>query len=104
MATGKVTGEEERYSHTDLYDFAANYEGSKQAIAALRPALQERDPELLKAIDARFAALDETLDAHREGDGFVSYTDLGAADVKALTVALDAVSEQVAKVAGVVAQ
>jgi iron uptake system component EfeO len=104
MATGKVTGEEERYSHTDLYDFAANYEGSKQAIAALRPALEERDPELLEAIDARFAALDEALDAHRKGDGFVSYTDLDTGDVKALTVALDAVSEQVAKVAGVVAQ
>ncbi len=103
MATGKVTGEEERYSHTDLYDFAANFEGSKQAVAALRPALQERDPELLKAIDARFAALDAELDKHRTDDGFVLYTDLSDAQVKELTVTLDAVSEQVAKVAGVVA-
>ena len=103
MATGKVTGEEERYSHTDLYDFAANFEGSKQAVAALRPALQERDPELLKAIDARFADLDAELDRHRTGDGFVAYTQLSDAQVKQLTVTLDAVSEQVAKVAGVVA-
>jgi len=103
MATGKVTGEEERYSHTDLYDFDANYEGCKQAIAALRPALEERDPALLKAIDARFAELDEALDAHKAGEGFKAYTALSKDDVKALTVALDAVSEQVAKVPGVVA-
>ena len=104
MATGKVTGEEERYSHTDLHDFAANFEGSKQAIGALRPALDERDPKLLAAIDASFTALDDELDRHRTGDGFVAYTALSDAQVKRLTVALDAVSEQVAQVAGVVAQ
>ncbi|MFI5897526.1 imelysin family protein [Actinoplanes sp. NPDC051513] len=48
VATGKITGEEDRYSHTDLWDFAANIEGSKAAIAALRPVLQERAPELVK--------------------------------------------------------
>src|SRR5262249_20812679 len=40
VATGKITGEEDRYSHTDLWDFAANVEGSKAAISALRPVLQ----------------------------------------------------------------
>ena len=39
VATGKITGEEDRYSHTDLWDFDANLEGSKAAVAALRPAL-----------------------------------------------------------------
>ena len=43
VATGKITGEEDRYSHTDLWDFNANVEGSKAAIAALRPVLEERD-------------------------------------------------------------
>ncbi len=27
VSTSKVTGEEERYSHTDLWDFQANVEG-----------------------------------------------------------------------------
>ena len=40
VATGKITGEEDRYSHTDLWDFEANVEGSQAAIAALRPVLQ----------------------------------------------------------------
>src|SRR6266508_6335418 len=39
VATGKITGEEDTFSHTDLWDFAANVDGSKAAVAALRPAL-----------------------------------------------------------------
>ena len=104
MATGKVTGEEDRYSHTDLFDFQENYRGCKDAIDALRPALKERDPSLLAAIDASFKDLDVELDRHRSGQGFVSYTKLAESDVKQLTVRLDAVSEQVARVPGVVAQ
>jgi len=103
VATGKITGEEDRYSHTDLYDFDENYRGCKAAIDALRPALKERDPELVAAIDARFAALDVELDQHRTDGGFKPYTALSRAEVRELTVKLDAVSEQVARVAGVVA-
>ena len=43
VATGKITGEEDRYSHTDLWDFRSNVDGSKAAIAALRPVIEERD-------------------------------------------------------------
>ena len=103
MATGKITGEEERYSHTDLWDFDANFEGSLAAIDALRPFLKANNPELLATIDQRAAALDEVIDTHKKGDGFVLYTELTPADVKALTEALDAFSEPVATVAGVVA-
>jgi iron uptake system component EfeO len=103
MATGKVTGEEERYSHTDLWDLDANFEGSKAAIEALRPFLKATNPALLATIDERAAALDEVIDTHKRGDGFVLYTDLTPADVKALTEALDAFSEPVATVAGEVA-
>lgn len=53
IATGKITGEEERYSHTDLWDFEANFEGSKAAIQALRPYLLEADPALVATIDER---------------------------------------------------
>ena len=104
MATGKITGEEERYSHTDLYDFAANWEGSKAAIASLRPVLQARDPELLVAYDAKAATLTELIAGQRSGAGYRLYTELSTAEVTALSQALDAVSEDVAKVAGVVAR
>ncbi|HET9631250.1 MAG TPA: iron uptake system protein EfeO [Terrabacter sp.] len=102
VATGKVTGEEERYSHTDLWDFDGNLEGSQQALAVLRPVITERDPALQKALDARFAELKTLLGKHKNGADYTSYTSLTAADIKALTVSLDALSEQVAKVPGVV--
>ena len=104
IATGKVTGEEERYSHTDLWDFEANFEGSKQAIAELRPFLEKKDPELVAKIDATGKALGDLLETYRDGDGFVLYTELTKEDVKKLTQALDAFSENVAQVAGVVAK
>ena len=53
VATGKITGEEDRYSHTDLWDFDANVEGSKAAVAALRPVLEERAPDLVTELDDR---------------------------------------------------
>jgi len=103
VATGKVTGEEDRYSHTDLWDFQANVEGSKGAIAALRPVLEERDPALVKQIDERFAAVDVALTKHAKGDGFKLYTELTPAEVKELSTVIDAVGEPVSKVAAVVA-
>lgn len=103
MATGKITGEEERYSHTDLWDFAANWEGSKGAIASLRPVLEERDPELVASYDKRAAALDALVQKHAKGDGYQLYTELTPIEVRALSDALDAVAEDVSKVAGVVA-
>ena len=103
MATGKITGEEERYSHTDLWDFDANFEGSQAAIEALRPFLKAKNPALLATIDERATALDELIDSHKSGDGFVLYPALTPADLKALTEALDAFSEPVATVAGEVA-
>ena len=54
VATGKITGEEDRYSHTDLWDFEANVEGSQAAVAALRPVIDEKDPAL--GPDARRAS------------------------------------------------
>ena len=104
VATGKITGEEDRYSHTDLWDFRANVDGSQAAIASLRPVLEERAPELVATLDERFAELDALLEAQRAGDGFVLYTDLTPDEVRALSTALDAVSEPVSQVAGVVAE
>ena len=102
VATGKITGEEERYSHTDLWDFDGNLEGSRQALAALRPVITERDPALQKSLDARFTELSSLLGSHKTGADYKSYTDLTPADIKALTVSLDALSEEVSKVPGVV--
>ncbi|HWS35330.1 MAG TPA: iron uptake system protein EfeO [Actinoplanes sp.] len=102
VASGKITGEEDRYSHTDLWDFNANIEGSKAAIASLRPVLEERDPELVKTLDTEFATVDTALAAHRSGDGWKLHTDLTEADLKTLSDAINALAEPISKVAAVV--
>jgi iron uptake system component EfeO len=103
VATGKVTGEEDRYSHTDLYDFQANVEGSQAAIQALRPALQKRDAALVTTLDANFKAVFAALDKYRVGDGFKPYT-ASEAEKKQLSQVLDGLAEPVSQVAGVIAK
>ncbi len=73
VSSGKITGEEDRYSKTDLYDFNANLEGSRAAIDRLRPALAQADPALLQRIDTGFADLDRSLAPLRDGDGWKPY-------------------------------
>ena len=102
VATGKITGEEDRYSHTDLWDFKANVEGSQAAVAALRPVIDEKDPQLGPTLDQRFAAVDKLLEGYRAGDGFKLYTELTEEDKKKMTEAVDALAEPVSQVAGVV--
>ena len=103
VATGKVTGEEDRYSHTDLWDFRSNVDGSQAAVAALRPVIEERDPDLLSTLDERFHAVDVLLEKHREGDGFALYTELTPTEVKELSEVVDALGEPISQVAEVVA-
>ena len=104
VATGKITGEEDRYSHTDLWDFNANVEGSKAAIAALRPVLEERDAALVKTLDTEFANVDAALTKYRSGDGWKLHNELTEADLKGLSDAINALAEPISKVAAVVSQ
>ncbi len=102
VSKSKITGEEDRYSHTDLWDFQSNVDGAQAAFVALRPLLAERDPALAALIAARFAAVDRALDPYRDGSGFVLYTDLNDTDTRTLSSTIDALAEPLSKVAGTV--
>ncbi|MFI7598712.1 iron uptake system protein EfeO [Actinoplanes sp. NPDC049681] len=104
VATGKITGEEDRYSHTDLWDFNANVEGSKAAIAALRPVLEERDAALVKTLDTEFANVDAALAKYRAGDGWKLHNQLSQSDLRGLSDAINALAEPISKVAAVVSK
>lgn len=93
VATGKVTGEEEYWSRTDLWDFQANVDGARIAFEGVKPVLDTKDAELSQELTDRFADLQALLDSHRDGDGFVFYDALTQDDVDALAAAVNALSE-----------
>ncbi|MEV7790438.1 iron uptake system protein EfeO [Streptomyces sp. NPDC087512] len=105
VATGKVTGEEERYSHTDLVDFKANVEGAEKSYELLKPVAKENDAALAKELDKQFAALDELLDRYRPNPSsyeFTSYDKVGDGDRKELSDAVNALAEPLSKLAAAV--
>lgn len=102
VATGKVTGEEEYWSRTDLWDFQANVDGAKVAWEGLRPLLQRKDEALDTQIEEAFTKLQTLLDKHREGEGFVTYDKLSDEDVKQLADAVNALSEPLSKMSGAI--
>jgi iron uptake system component EfeO len=101
VQTGKVTGEEERYSHTDLVDFEANVEGAQTSYRLLKPVASKNDPTLAKELDKQFAAVGKLLDTYREGDGFVTYDTVSESKRKELSDAVNALAEPLSKLAAV---
>ncbi|MDX2595968.1 MULTISPECIES: iron uptake system protein EfeO [Streptomyces] len=105
VATGKVTGEEERYSHTDLVDFKGNVEGAQKAYELLKPVATKNDPALAKELDKQFAALGTLLDKYRSDKNsydFVSYDKLTKDQTKELLDAVNALAEPLSKLAAAV--
>ncbi|HEY8982417.1 MAG TPA: iron uptake system protein EfeO [Streptomyces sp.] len=105
VATGKVTGEEDRYSHTDLVDFKANVEGAQQAYTLLRPIVQKNNAPLVAELDKQFAALNTLLDKYRADKAaydFVSYDKVTEAQRKELSDAVNALAEPLSKLAAAV--
>jgi iron uptake system component EfeO len=100
VSEGKITGEEDRYSGTDLWDFAANVEGSKQAFDALKPALQAKDAALVTKIESGFTDIQGQLKTYADGNGYRPYGALTDADKTKMKTALAGLSENLANVAG----
>lgn len=104
VSSSKITGEEERYSHTDLWDFDANVQGAKAAYDSVKPLLEQQDPQLAKEIDERFADVEKALQPYRRGDGFVLYGELTEQDKRQLAQSIDALAEPLSQVAAIVAR
>lgn len=102
VAATKVGGEEDRYSHTDLWDFAANVDGSETLIAAMQPIISAKNPELMDKITGQFAAVRESIDKYRDGDGYQSYDQVPADARKAFSDQIDALSQSLSLVPGLV--
>ncbi|XAS71148.1 iron uptake system protein EfeO [Micrococcaceae bacterium Sec5.1] len=102
VATGKVTGEEEIWSHTDLWDFQANVDGARIAFESLKPALEQKDAELAKSLDEKFTALQAELKKHAKGDGFSYYNELSQDQIQQLAALVDSLGEPLSKLTSAV--
>jgi iron uptake system component EfeO len=103
ISASKISGEEDIFSHTDLWDFFANLQGSQTAVASVRPILDERNSDLGKRVDTRFAESEALLEKYRKGDGFVSYDTVTEPQRQELSRSIDALSKEVSQVQGVIA-
>lgn len=103
----KITGEEEKFSHIDLVDFAGNVEGAQQAFASLRPGLEKIDPALVAQLDKQFEAVLKVLDGYRDPaalGGFKTWTpQLQATDAPKLTAVIQPLHDSLSQVAAKVA-
>jgi len=94
VASSKVTGEEETWSHTDLYDFQANVDGARVGYEGLADVVKAKNPDLAAQLDQRFTEIDALLAQQGSIEkGFTSYDKLTQDQVKALASAVDALSE-----------
>jgi iron uptake system component EfeO len=99
IADNKLTGEEDRYSHTDLSTLSGDVQGVGKIIDLLHPLLAKADPTSATTLDAQLKSVNDALAQHRSGDGFVSFDTLSAADrasvgapITALAKSLDSVN------------
>jgi iron uptake system component EfeO len=98
VSTTKITGEEERYSHTDLWDIAANIAGARAAFELLKPALEARDAGLVGQVEVRFADVSSWLDRYRQGSGYVDWSTVPRSELRTLSDAVDALAEPLSQV------
>lgn len=97
VAATKISGEEDRYSHTDLWDFKGNFDGAYKIVDLVRPLIKSKEADFLKAVDANFETVDKILAKYKDGDGYVSYEKLTEADRKVLSAAVNTLAEDLSK-------
>ncbi|WP_104722581.1 iron uptake system protein EfeO [Helicobacter mesocricetorum] len=100
VSTSKITGEEEIFSKTDLYDFQANIEGAEKIYQILRPYLLQKDKKLANEIEKQFKAVNTLLakyNSSKKGYDFVGYDKLSSADIKKLAEAVNKLGEPLSK-------
>lgn len=101
VAATKISGEEDRYSHTDLWDFQANFEGAHKIVTLFRPLIQKEDKDFYEKTEANFKVVFDTLSKYRGSDGaFVSYEKLSDNDRKLLSGRVNVLAEDLSRLRG----
>lgn len=101
VAASKISGEEDRYSRTDLSDFQANVDGAEKIVELFHPLLEQENPELVTKIDSNLASVNEILAKYRTDDGFKPYDALTRQDRLALKRPITVLAEDLSLLRGV---
>ncbi|HGM5489912.1 TPA: iron uptake system protein EfeO [Serratia fonticola] len=101
VAASKISGEEDRYSRTDLWDFQANVDGAQKIVNLLRPLLEKANQPLLAKIDANFKTVDTILAKYKTPEGYQSYEKLTTADRNAMKGPITTLAEDLSQLRGV---
>jgi iron uptake system component EfeO len=101
VAATKVSGEEDRYSHTDLYDFQGNIDGAKKIVDLFRPQIESQDKAFAAKVDKNFATVDKILAKYKTQDGgFETYDKVKENDRKALIGPVNTLAEDLSTLRG----
>lgn len=105
VAATKVSGEEDRYSRTDLWDFQANVDGAREIFELFKPLAAQEDAGFVERVQDNLDDVEETLADYRlEADdpsaGFESYDRVSAADRRALTGPVTVLAEDLSTLRG----
>lgn len=100
VAATKISGEEDRYSHTDLWDFRGNFDGAHKIVELVRPLIAQKDATYLKGVETNFNRIDTILAKYKEGEGYKSYDALTDSDRKILAAAVNTLAEDLSKLRG----
>ncbi|MEO8696016.1 MAG: iron uptake system protein EfeO [Acidimicrobiales bacterium] len=99
-ANTKITGEEERYSKTDLATFAANVEGARKVFDLVEVLLSGVNKKLDDSITKDFTTVDDLLAKYKEGAGYASYDKVTNGDRDKFKTSMASLSEDLAQVTG----
>ena len=100
VAATKISGEEDRYSHTDLWDFRGNFDGAYKIVELTRPLIADKEADFLKKVDENFNTIDVTLDKYKDGDGYVSYDKLTEEDRLVMATGVNTLAEDLSTLRG----
>ncbi|RCS23440.1 iron uptake system protein EfeO [Phyllobacterium salinisoli] len=100
VAASKISGEEDRYSHTDLWDFQANVDGAQKILELFKPLVEKENPDLVKKVEANFTTVDDILAKYKTADGFETYDKLTDDDRKALAGPVTTLAEDLSTLRG----
>ena len=100
VAATKISGEEDRYSHTDLWDFKANFDGSRKIFDLVRPLIEKDDAAFITKVSGNFDKVDVTLSKYKTADGYQLYDKLTEDDRAVLAAAVNTLAEDLSTLRG----